>query len=66
MNMVAGLPRRATNLRKVEMNAAVVRSDTSSKCTAFTEKHTNTYTYALVITGLRIDPDLISIGSGGF
>ena len=60
--MVGGLSHQDTNFRKVAMKAAVVRSDMSSKWTAFTEKHINTHIYALVITGFSIDPDLIGIG----
>ena len=57
-----GLPRLATNQRNVAMNAAVDRSVTNSKCTAFTESETNTVMYAFVMVGQRTSRDLISTG----
>ena len=63
LQMVEGLPRRATNRRKAEMKAAVVKSDTGSMCTALTVKETKRAIYALVMIGLRIGPNFIIIGS---
>ena len=60
--MMVGVPRLAMKRLNVAMNAAVVNSETASRCTAFTEKHTNTATYAFVTTGLRTGPCFINIG----
>ena len=46
---------------KQAIKASLVKSETSSKCTALTDIHveTNTQIYALITVGLRMDPYLI-------
>ena len=47
-----------TNLLRQEINAAVDKSDTNSIWTAFTDKDTNRYAYALTVVGRRVWPTL--------
>ena len=47
---------------KHAMKASVVRSDTSSKCTALVAKHTKIQTYDLIYTGFLVCPFLMSRG----
>ena len=62
LHMLEGIPRLAIKCLKVAINAAVVNSETVSRCTTFTEKHANTATYAFVPMGLHTGPCFISMG----
>lgn len=42
-----GTPRRAQNRRNAAKNVGVLKSDTSSRCMAFVERHTKTAMYPL-------------------
>ena len=62
LHMVFGIPLCPRNRRRAAMNAVVVSSETSSRCTALVAKQTNTATYAFLSTGLRTGPDLTIMG----
>ena len=55
LHKTTGLPRLETNLRRHAMKASVVRSETSSRWTAFTDNETKMQTYALTTFGLRVE-----------
>ena len=59
LHMSEGRPLRLMKHHKVAIKASVVRSDTSSRCTALTVKDT---TYALTMTGFLTYPYLILNG----
>ena len=62
LHMSEGRPLRLMKRRKVAIKASVVRSDTSSRCTALTVKDTNRQTYALTMIGFLTYPYLILNG----
>lgn len=51
-----GKPLLDTNRFRAARKASVVRSLTSSRCTALVVKHTNTAMYDFTSTGLRVCP----------
>lgn len=61
LHIVDGFPRRATNHLSVEMKASIVRSETSSRCAAFSENETNMQMHASTTTGVCIQSYLTSI-----
>ncbi len=50
---IDGVPLLPQNLLKAAMNTSDVRSDHSSKCTAFVTKHTKTAAYTFTLVGFR-------------
>ena len=64
LHIVDGLPCLETNRHCVPINAAVVKFDIYSRCTALVVNETDTLTYTLVMIHLQIGQDLIKIGPG--
>ena len=52
LHIADGLPHLAANHHGMAINAAVVKFDTNSRCTALVVNETNTQAYALVMVGL--------------
>ena len=44
------------------MNASVVKSETNSRCTSFTDSETNMQMYVLITAGFQTGPCFIAIG----
>ena len=56
LQIVCGLPLLETNLSMPARNASVVRSEMTSRWMALVEKHMNTHTCAVMMTGFRVCP----------
>ena len=61
LRMRDGFPLLATKCHRQAIKASVVRSKTSSRCTAFTESETNTHTYDLTRVGFLTYPYFVRI-----
>ena len=62
VKILPGKPLRATNLVSAASMQLVVSSEQSSKCTLLVQKHANTQTYDLILTGRRGLPLFVEKG----
>ena len=62
LKMRDGFPLLAIKRHRPAIKASVVKSETSSRCTAFTESETNTHTYDLTRVGFLTYPYFVRIG----